>query len=184
MTDYSQNGESKVLKELFDKMGINRGSYIDIGAGDGYKLSNTAYFRQSGWVGSEYDADPRGSKFVKEMKVTVENVNTICNHCNLLSIDIDGNDYWVLREVLKNIHPDVIIFEVNSQLPLHKQIAMPYNADHEWDGTNYFGMSYLAGFKICEDFSYQVYCIVNRSNIIAISKSYDIQPLSIKIQKT
>src|SRR6185295_13081816 len=146
---------------------------VDIGAGDGYHLSNTAYFRQLNWAGLAIDADNKGSEWVLKAFITKENIAEllkwyILHGFDLLSIDIDGNDYWVLDEILTHVKPKVICFEINSEIPLGKGLVMPYDPNHKWDGTNAFGMSYTAGFLLCAKHRYQIYDIVNSTNIIAV----------------
>lgn len=182
IVDYSQNGESIVLDELFSKLKIKRGRLVDIGAGDGQYLSNTNYFYQKGWTGMNIDADSKGSEFVLQKFITSENVmDAIAYWANvgfdLLSIDIDGNDYWILDEILSHVKPPVIIFEVNSQLPVDKSWVMPYDPDHRWDGSWFYGMSYLAGEKLCNKHGYKIYSVVNRTNIIAVRHDQKVEPL-------
>lgn len=180
MTDYSQNGESKILLDLFRKIhGDNfKGKLIDVGAGDGYHLSNSRMLLDSGWTGKLYDIDNKGNDEVIQERVTVGSIGHV-GKIDLLSIDIDGNDYWVLEKMLESFFSDidVIICEVNSQLPLDKSIVMPYDPNHTWDGTNAYGMSYLAAFKLLDNYGYSIYTIVNSTNIIAVKKSLNIQPL-------
>ncbi len=81
------------------------------------------------------------SKFImKLLKKKIEIVDTFVSPKNVnnfvkkktlgfLSIDIDGNDYWVLLEILKNkIFPEVIIVEYNASL-LKRSITIPYIED-------------------------------------------------------
>jgi len=152
--DTSQNGESTILLELFDKIGTKGKQFIDLGAGDSIWFSNTNLFRHLGWEGYAIDADNKGSRNVTQEVITKDNILDILDlpfqyQLDLLSIDIDGNDYWILDTVLDSYtqlyKPRVIIFEVNSQLPLNEPLVRPYT-DELWDGSNLFGMSYAAFF--------------------------------------
>lgn len=189
MIDKSQNGESIILQELFNKLGILAGFYLDIGAGDGVELSNTYYFDQLGWYGFKIDGDNKGNKDVIEMWITLDNISDIIqtcagHHINLLDIDIDGNDYWILDALLESIKPDVIIYEVNSQLPLDKALVMPYEADRHWDGSTYFGFSFMAGEKLMQKHGYSIYTVVNKQNVIAVRKDLNVKPLEYKVGYT
>lgn len=176
MKDYSQNGESKILLNLFEKIGTKNKIFVDLGAGDGYHLSNTRMLKDLGWSGLMVDADPQGCADVICDFITKENIlNILCGVCgketpydfDLLSIDLDGNDYHIIKKILELFNPRVIILEVNSQLPLDKSIVMPYNAAHKWDGTNAYGMSYKAAFKLLRENAYDIYDVVNNTNVIA-----------------
>ena len=59
---------------------------------------------------------------------------------DLLSIDIDGNDYWVW-ESLHVYKPRLVIIEYNSSYPPPQKMVIPYNPSFTWDGTDYFGAS-------------------------------------------
>jgi len=175
MKDYSQNGESIILDELLEKIGVVKGSFLDIGAGNGFHLSNTRYFLEKGWKGLMIDADNKGNNEVMQLKVTKDTVFDFPEEVDLLSIDIDGNDYWVLKEYLsRNLHPKVIICEVNSQLPLYSKKVVQYDAERMWDGSHCYGMSYLAAVELLHRYGYSIYDVVNNTNIIAVKQDYNV----------
>lgn len=114
MKDYSQNGESTIVKELFDSQGVKDGFFFDIGAGDGYNPSNTRMFRNMGWEGFMYD--PNGINDVIRQRITVDNVLDELvwptPFIDLLSV---GDDYVVLREILDACDPSVVICQINAE---------------------------------------------------------------------
>ena len=59
---------------------------------------------------------------------------------DLLSIDIDGNDFWVWQ-AMRSFKPRVVVIEYNANLALESQVVMPHDDRHAWDGTDYFGAS-------------------------------------------
>ena len=72
-----------------------------------------------------------------ECFVNKENINSIITNSNIykkkigiLSIDIDGNDYWVWREI-NVIDPLIVIVEYNSTFGFEKKISIPYKQDFE-----------------------------------------------------
>lgn len=94
----------------------------------------------------------RSSSFhldIKIEKVTAENIQHLFQKYNvpknfdLLSIDIDYNDYWVWNAIV-DYHPRVVVIEYNSSIPPTESRVVPYDPDAKWDGTNYFGASLLA----------------------------------------
>lgn len=86
---------------------------------------------------------------IKIEKVTAENIQKLFQKYNvpkyfdLLSIDIDYNDYWVWKSIVDYI-PRVIVIEFNSSISPFESKVVPYDPDSKWDGTNYFGASLLA----------------------------------------
>lgn len=83
-------------------------------------------------------------------KVTAENVNEIIEKSGykgtigLLSIDIDGNDYWVWQAI-EVVQPQVVIIETCVEFGVNN-IVVPYNPDYEYPGKHpiYHGASPVA----------------------------------------
>ncbi len=86
---------------------------------------------------------------IKNEKVTAENIQQLLQkydvpqHFDLLSIDIDFNDYWVWKAIT-DYAPRVVVIEFNSSIPPTESRVVPYDPNARWDGTNYFGASLLA----------------------------------------
>jgi hypothetical protein len=60
--------------------------------------------------------------------------------CDLLSIDIDGNDYWVWKAI-NVISPRVVVIEYNAKFPPDYEWIMKYNEKHIWQGDDEHGAS-------------------------------------------
>jgi hypothetical protein len=81
--------------------------------------------------------------------ITAENITQLfhTHHVpvdfDLLSIDIDGNDFWVWRAVTAH-HPRVVVIEYNASVPPTESRVIAYDPDFRWSGTDYFGASLLA----------------------------------------
>lgn len=86
---------------------------------------------------------------IKLEKVTAENIQNLFQKYNvpknfdLLSIDIDYNDYWVWKAIA-DYSPRVVVIEYNSSILPTESKVVPYDPEAKWDGTNYFGASLLA----------------------------------------
>ena len=86
---------------------------------------------------------------IKNERITAENIQNLFQKYNvpkkfdLLSIDIDYNDYWVWKSIV-DYSPRVVIIEYNSSIPPSESRVVPYDSDAVWDGSNYFGASLLA----------------------------------------
>jgi len=109
--------------------------------------------RKGGVLLKKTIAKTKGSKYlqfyIKKEKVTAENVQNLFQKYNvpknfdLLSIDIDSNDYWVWQAIT-DYYPRVVVIEYNASFNPTQSKVVRYNPDAIWDGTNYFGASLLA----------------------------------------
>jgi hypothetical protein len=86
---------------------------------------------------------------IKNERITAENIENLFQkyqvpeNFDLLSIDIDYNDFWVWKAITK-FHPRVLVIEFNSSILPTESKVVPYDPNAQWDGTNYFGASLLA----------------------------------------
>ncbi|MNP43147.1 hypothetical protein D3C76_1369480 [compost metagenome] len=76
----------------------------------------------------------------KENIVKIFQEHQIPTQLDLLSIDIDGNDYWIWQ-ALADYKPRAVIIEYNASYPPPQKRVTPYDAGFVWDGTSYFGAS-------------------------------------------
>ena len=76
LKSYSQNGEDVIIYHLFRKLGIEKPSYIDIGAHHPYKISNTALFYEVGGRGINIEANP--NLFEAFQRERPEDINLCC----------------------------------------------------------------------------------------------------------
>ena len=61
----------------------------------------------------------------------------------LLSIDIDGNDYWVWKAIT-TIDPSIVVIEYNSILGSSKNYTVPYSKNFERNRAHYSNLYYGA----------------------------------------
>lgn len=155
---YSQTGEEGVLEAIFQNVGTTSRYLVDIGAGDGTALSNTRLFLESGWHGARFDANYAGD--VHQERITAENVCDILAKYNvpgevdLLSLDIDGFDWYVLRAILRTYTPRVFVCEVNNALPAEPPLAIKYDPAFVFGNNAYFGATVSAFKLLGETFGY------------------------------
>ena len=91
---------------------------------------------------------------VDSLEPILEFIKNNKNKLGVLSIDIDGVDYWILKEIYKHIKPEIIVVEYNASFGL-KPISVPYDENFErmtyhksgW----YHGASFTAFQKLLED---------------------------------
>ena len=108
--------------------------------------------------------------------IDLDNVKEIFYNKNLgfLSIDIDGNDYWILSKILENnIIPEVLIVEYNASF-LNHPITIPYKKDFnmykEHPSHYYHGASLIAFDKLTKKYDYALIKSIAGTNAIFIQK--------------
>lgn len=172
---FSQFEEDGLLMAIFAAIGTTNKTFVDIGASDGI-FGNTANLATNfGWSGVLIEGDPvsvaRGQAwyathpdtwrypptFVNAM-VTRENVNDLIGggipaEPDLLSLDIDGNDYWILEAITTK--PRVIICEANVTFGPHP-VTVPYDPAFVHAHDNYYGAGAEALRRLCDDKGYRL----------------------------
>lgn len=150
---YSESGEDGVIQRIFECIGATNRFCVELGALDGFDRSNTAHLRvDCGWRGLLVDARGDGRQVVRAF-VTAENANALLarhgvpRSFDLLSIDVDGNDYWIWR-ALDGYAPRVVVIEYNIFFALDAPRTIPYRPDRVWDETAYHGASLAALRKL------------------------------------
>ncbi len=156
MQKYSQGGEDGVLLRIFEKIGVRHRYFVEFGAWDGLFLSNTANLRlHHGWSGLLLEGSKKADgKLVQRAHVDAENVDALFlehgvpHDFDLLSIDIDGNDYWVWKAI-ESFSPRVVVMEYNIFFQPEMAKTMAYDSKHSWAHDHfalYHGAS-LAAFE-------------------------------------
>ena len=93
--------------------------------------------------------------------ITAENINAVfaqagmSGEIDLLSIDIDYNDYWVWK-ALTVVNPRVVVIEYNATLRPPMSLVVPYDPTRMWDGSNYFGASLEALVRLGREKGYRI----------------------------
>jgi hypothetical protein len=147
---FSQNGEDGVIEAIFTTIGTTNCFCVEFGCDDASEC-NTANLLTQGWSGLLMDfhgvsKDPRLS--IQKEFVTAENIDALLRkyqvppQFDLLSIDIDGNDFWVWAQIAHRAR--VVVIEYNAHVPPELRRTIRYDPRFEWTGTNYFGASLLA----------------------------------------
>ena len=148
---FSQNEEDGILQYLFAKIGVTDRTFVEIGIQNGREC-NTAHLSincgWSGWLieGSKEDAIAAtmfygslpeilpGQVSTVESFVTAENINSVLQSngvrrtVDLLSIDIDGNDYWVWKAI-STVVPRVVVIEYNASFGVERRLTVPYDPE-------------------------------------------------------
>lgn len=153
----SQNGEDGIIGELFKRIRTTNRFFVEFGVQDGAEC-NTALLAHAGWNGVMLEGDPVRAAALAERYASFTGVRTgaafidaeniaglferfgVPRDFDLLSIDIDGNDYWVWQ-ALGAYRPRVVVVEYNAEHPPPERWVMAYNPSHRWDETTYYGAS-------------------------------------------
>lgn len=151
---YSQGGEGLILEYIAHSINPGQSHYIvDIGGGDGFNLSNSMHLYNLGWQRFIFDIE-NGKRIDAENVVDWLRPTFGVAAYPFLSIDIDGNDYWILDKILSVFKYTAVVAEFNAMYTDSRTIA--YNPDHEWAGDSYYGFTFEAGKKLAEKHGYKV----------------------------
>lgn len=146
---FSQWGEDGIIQYLISKIPIENKIFIEFGVQD-YSESNTRFLLvNNNWSGLVIDSSSDAIKHIRSQEyywkhdlkamcafVTVENINDlfvqadITGSIGILSIDIDGNDYWIWNAI-SIVSPQIVIIEYNSTFGNQHAVTIPYRPDFE-----------------------------------------------------
>jgi hypothetical protein len=170
---FSQYGEDGILKEIFDRIGEGTRFAVEFGIETGVECNTRNLIENQRWSSVLLDGSPSNvisartlyaQQLVKvvESFLTVENIIQVFDSANvpiefdLLSVDVDGNDYWLLKEILKFYRPRVLVVEYNGRWVPPVKWVMGYDPNHVWDGTAYFGASLQSFTEMVASFNYKL----------------------------
>lgn len=172
---FSQTDEDGITLEIVRRLGIKSGTFAELGVGNGLE-NNTLILLANGWRGFwiggqdldfNHSLNPQRFAFFKAW-VSLENVLSLMqdglhkfatNELDVLTLDLDGNDYYFARELLKaGLLPKLFILEYNAKFPPPVKWTIKYDANHSWDGTDYFGASLALFSELLAEFSYTLVC--------------------------
>lgn len=183
----SQSGEDGILERIFELIPDGNRWCCEFGAWDGMKYSNTyQLLANKGWSGVLIEADSEKfaelpKTFEGNEKITYLNKyvqfsgedtldelleqTEIPVDFDLLSIDIDGNDYHVWNSI-KNYRPKVVIIEYNQSIPNHIEfIQQP-------DSSKNHGNSLLSIVKLGKTKGYELVAVTELNAILVVSEYF------------
>jgi hypothetical protein len=148
---YSQFEEDGILLYLFSLITPETRTSLEICAGDGIECNTANLIINHGWWGHLFDGNPngvkRGTAFYTSHKdtflhppnfkcawITAENINQLISECglrgriDLLSLDMDGVDYWIWKAI-DVVDPTVVVCEIMNPVPPDLALTVPYDAN-------------------------------------------------------
>ncbi|MDR3002295.1 MAG: hypothetical protein LBU89_13670 [Fibromonadaceae bacterium] len=172
---YSQNDEDGILAEIFRRIGTTNKKFIEFGVQNGLEC-NGHFLLHKGWQGLWLEGSPdyckqihdnfkepiaNGQLNVINAFIDRDNINgliksgSMSGDIDLLSIDIDGNDYHVWKAI-DCVKPRVVCIEYNAKFPSDFEWIMKYNKAHIWDGSDNHGASLKSLEILGNELGYQL----------------------------
>ena len=169
----SQNNEDGLIKFIFDTIEVKKINFIEIGF-DFFENNSLNLFKKSN-KGLMIDGSfekcfllkyiikifyPFKNIKVVNSLVYKENINNLINthflndEIDLLSIDVDGIDYYLLEKI--NIKPKLICIEYNHWFGSEQSVTIPYDKNFIWNRDYYSGASLLALTKLAKIKNYHL----------------------------
>lgn len=180
---FSQNNEDGLIQYLIRHTEIPQKTFIEFGV-ESYHESNTRFLcLRNNWSGLIMDGSLEYMNAVRKENIywlrtleskgvfiTKENINELISesgfsgNIGILSVDIDGVDYWVLNEI-KCIKPQILICEYNPIFGAKSKVSVPYKKDfyrtNEHYSNLYWGASLGAYNYFAQNNGYKLVCINN-----------------------
>jgi len=165
---YSQFGDDGIIQFLINKLEIEYEyqNFIEFGVED-YSEANTKFLLiNNNWSGLILDSSEKNIGNVKKKDfywkheleavqcfITRDNINNVIlnskinkKKIGILSIDIDGNDYWVWEKI-NAIDPLIVIVEYNSTFGEKYKISIPYNENFNRSKAHYSNLYWGASIE-------------------------------------
>ena len=169
---FSQWGDDGIIQYIINKVDFPNKTFIEFGV-ENYTESNTRFLLiNNNWTGFVIDGSKDNVNYIKSdvicwacelyaeaAFITADNINDLLQkpgfnpEIGILSIDIDGNDYWVWKAI-NSVNPVLIIAEYNSLFGKNTAWTVPYDPgfirSDKHDSILYYGVS-LKALKILAD---------------------------------
>lgn len=162
---FSQWGEDGIIQYLINNINIGNRVFIEFGVQD-YTESNTRFLLiNDNWSGLVIDGSEKNINYIKNDDIywrynlkaecafiTAENINNllekngVTGNIGILSIDIDGNDYWVWKAI-NCVNPDIVICEYNHRFGKNEAVTVPYDEKFWRENAHYSCIYYGASIK-------------------------------------
>lgn len=204
---FSQFGDDGIIQYLVQQIGIphDRQTFIEFGVQD-YQESNTRFLLMNdNWRGLILDGDQanmdkaiQGSDYWRHDLTAVaafidrDNVNDLfvshgfSGEIGLLSIDIDGNDYWVWERI-EAVNPMIVVAEYNSTFGARHAVTIPYDPTFQRSRAHYSNLYWGASLKaLCLLAERKGYAFVgsnsagNNAYFVRLDKLGCIKPISVE----
>jgi hypothetical protein len=172
---FSHANEQRILANYIEQLlpTDQPRTVVDIGAGNGVRWSNSYALLRAGWkvLGIEADAQkysllsrvyrkfPRAK--ASHLRADPDNIGCLLKkfgvekNFGVLCLDIDGNDYWVLRAILSEFRPGLVVTEINENIPPPLRFVVNFDPDFRLR-YHFYGYSIAALEDLCDEHSYGI----------------------------
>lgn len=164
---FSEWGDDGIIQYLIKHISIENKTFIEFGV-ENYMESNTRFLMMNNnWCGFVMDGSEQNMKSLQKRSwffryelnckaawIDKNNINSLLEesrlaNIGLLHIDLDGNDYFILKEIdFTRLNPSILIMEYNSVFGYERAISVPYKSDFNRTRAHYsnlfFGASLAA----------------------------------------
>lgn len=145
---HSQRGQDGILAEIFRRLGIRRGRFVEFGSWDGLFLSNSRFLYEKGWGGAFIEAD---EKRFRSLRARYADGDVVCinsmvgapkqgvqgaqlaellkqhgvdpSTVSFVSIDVDGRDLEIFLDM--GFRPSVVLMEGGFNFSPHYDRRVP-----------------------------------------------------------
>jgi hypothetical protein len=192
---FSQWGEDGIIQHIVNNIPIENPIFIEFGV-ETYTESNTRFLLvNNNWSGLVIDGSQNNIDYIKADSIywrynlkaecsfiDKDNINQIikkngiAGEIGLLSVDIDGNDYWVW-DAINVVNPAIIVCEYNSLWGAKKSVTTPYKADFSRNDAHPSNLYYGASIQALVDLAnHKGYALVagNRAGNNVFFVRYDL----------
>ncbi len=162
---FSQWGEDGIIQFLIRNIDIKRKIFVEFGV-QHYTESNTRFLLiNNNWSGLVMDGSEDYINYIKNDQIywqynlkavhafiTKDNINELLinngikEEIGILSVDIDGNDYWVW-EAINVVNPAIVITEYNYRFGKDKAVTIPYQEEFVRSKGHYSMIYYGTSLK-------------------------------------
>jgi hypothetical protein len=172
-TGYSNTGEDVVIERLLGAVEAPQ-FCVDLGASDGRTMSNLLALFERGWRGLSVEMDGESFSSLATLharfsgsalfrgRVTPDNVLEVLRAAEtpddfgVLSLDIDGYDFFVLNQLLASYRPAIICTEINEKIPPPLRFTVRYSPGYSWENNHFYGQSICQLNVLCERYDYVI----------------------------
>jgi hypothetical protein len=183
---FSQAGDDGIIQRLVRKVPIREQIFVEFGVAN-YLESNTRFLLlKDNWSGLIIDASQRNIDFIKRDPIYMRhalralcafvkatNINRLLednlptNSIGLLSIDLDGNDYWIWKAI-HSVEPAIVVTEYNFRFGPSRAVTVPYDENFRRARAHYSHIYYGASLKalwiLAKEKGYDLVCCNSYGN--------------------
>lgn len=162
---FSQFGEDGIIQWIINQMEIRNRIFVEFGVEDYFESNTRFLLHNNNWTGVVLDGDKTNIKRILNSRyywrydltaiaafITTDNINDlikssgISGEIGILSVDLDGNDYWILQAI-SAVNPQIIICEYNNLFGPIERVSIPYDEGFKRTDAHYSNLYFGASLN-------------------------------------